>query len=271
MINNAKINPTIISLQNPLIKNIIYIKKKNNDKSSDYFICEGYSFLKEALHNKWDVTNILYTAKKRNHIIVEKFYKKLDLKFTKISFVDPKILKKLSQMNNPQDYIFVTRKKQFNLPKKITRNAIFIALEEIKDPGNLGNIFRTIEAFGIKLCFLIGNCVNPYSTEVIRSSMGSIFNLKFVKATKDNFLEWIKANNVNLYGTSSYSNLSHLDHNWSLPLAIVMGSENSGVSKKIIDNCKCVVKIKTTGRAESLNVSAASAILISELIRKYPM
>ena len=78
-------------------------------------------------------------------------------------------------MNNPQDYIFLTRKKQFNLPKKITRNAIFIALEEIKDPGNLGNIFRTIEAFGIKLCFLIGNCVNPYSTEVIRSSMGSIF------------------------------------------------------------------------------------------------
>ena len=270
MIKNSKINPTIISLQNPLIKNIIYIKKKNNNKLSNFFICEGYSFLKEALHNKWDITYILYTAKRRNHIKAEKFYKKIDLKFTKILFVDPKILKKLSQMNNPQDYIFVTQKKQFNLPKKITPNAILIALEEIKDPGNLGNIFRTIEAFGIKICFLIGNCVNPYSAEVIRSSMGSIFNIKFVKATKDEFLEWVKINNINLYGTSSYSNLSHLDQNWSLPLTIVMGSENSGISKKVIDNCKSVVKIKTIGRAESLNVSAAAAIFISELYRKYP-
>ena len=70
------------------------------------------------------------------------------------------------------------------MPKKNIKKQLSIILENLRDPGNLGTIFRTMDYYGIKNCFLVDNCVDPYSKEVIRSSMGSLFNIQFLVISK---------------------------------------------------------------------------------------
>ena len=262
---------TILSIQNPLIKKIKNLSKKNNEKSEELFISEGDFFLKEAINSKWNISHIIYNIEKKETFFNGNFYSYLNKIGTNIIFVNEKILKHLSQKNNPQDFLFLTIKKKFPIPKIISSNHFSLALENIRDPGNLGNIFRTMDAFGITWCFLIGNCVNPYSLEVNRASMGAIFNLKFIPISRQNFLNWINENKINLYGTSIDTKESHLNFDWKFPLTIAMGNEQKGLSTTLKANSKNMIKIITKGRMKSLNISVATALIINEINRKYPI
>ena len=271
-VNNKKGRvQTILSIQNPLIKKIKDLSKKNNEKSKQQFISEGMFFLEEAIHCKWEVSHIFYNIEKKNILLDGNIFNYLIKSGTDITFVNEKILKHLLQKDNPQDFLFTATKKIFHEPKNVMSNHFSIALENIRDPGNLGNIFRTMNAFGITHCFLIGDCVNPYSLEVNRASMGAIFNLKFVLISQEKFLNWIKKNKVNLYGTSLETNQSYLNCNWTFPLTIAMGNEQKGLSKILKENSKNQIKILTKGRMKSLNISVATGLIINEIIRKNPI
>ncbi len=273
MKNNIKNDKfqTILSLQNPLIKKIKNLSKKNNEKSEQQFMSEGNFFLKEAINSNWNISYIIYNIEKKDRFLNEDFYRYLIKNKTNVIFVNAKILKHLSQKDNPQDFLFTAIKKKFLAPKILSGNHFSLALENIRDPGNLGNIFRTMNAFGITYCFLIGDCVNPYSLEVNRASMGALFNLKFVRFSQDKFLNWINKNDINLYGTSLETKESHLNFDWKFPLTIAMGNEQKGLSKTLKANCKNLIKIITKERMKSLNVSVATALMINEVNRKNPI
>ena len=124
MINkNIKGNvQTILSLQNPLIKKIKNLSKKNNEKSKEEFISEGEFFLKEAIHFKWNISHIFCNVEKKDKFLKGDFFNYFIKSGTSIIFVNEKILKYLSQKNNPQDFLFTAKKKKFTEPKNIMNN-----------------------------------------------------------------------------------------------------------------------------------------------------
>ena len=176
--------------------------------------------------------------------------------------VDYNELKKISFFNNPDDHLAI-----FEIPNKnpVDHNNLIIALESIRDPGNLGTIIRTLDWFGFKEVFCSKETVDFYNNKTVMASMGSIFRIQ------THYIEFIELQklfpNHELYRTSvKGKNIGDLEI--KPKSIIVIGNESIGVSdnlKKIIPN---TLTIPGNGQAESLNVSVASGIILNELVKK---
>ena len=258
----------ITSLQNPIFKDLAKIIRGNNQNELNSFVCEGEFFLKSAYENKWEIQTLLINSNISFNIEINKIINDCILKNVKVVSGDKKILSKLSNNKNAQNIIFKVKKKKF-LFNDLNINDVHIAIDGVTDPGNLGTILRTINAFGINSLILIGNTVNQFKKEVVRSSMASLFNLKIINTNFLNFKNWVNKNSIKLYGTDLSSENNYLNENWIFPLCLVLGNEKNGISEEIKSLCHKLIFIKTKNN-ESLNISVANGIILSEIIRKYP-
>jgi len=144
---------------------------------------------------------------------------------------------------------------------------VLVCTDDVRDPGNLGTIIRTAEAAGMSAVLLSPECVDIYSPKVVRASMGSYFNIDIIPDVTVEDLERFKSDGVKLIGGALGDNtLDYREADYSLPIAIVVGNEANGISEEVLKLCQCV-KIPIYGKAESLNVSIASGILIYEIFR----
>ena len=153
-----------------------------------------------------------------------------------------------------------------SLSYKINKKERYIALENIQDPSNMGTILRTAEAFGVHGVILSKDCCDIYSPKVVRGSMGAVFRITTVIA--ENFTEYIRQltrNGINTYASTPHEaeNIEHID--FSNGGVMLIGNEGNGLKEETIQVCLKRVKIPMTGRAESLNASAAAAILMYKL------
>ena len=261
---------TLNSLSNPLLKSFKKLIRKNSKKNDLNFVAEGEFFLNEAISNNWQVSDLLCNIKIKESFFNNEIYNRVLKMDTNIYFADYKIFQKVLKKDNPQDFLFIIRKKENLNPKKINKTYLSIVLENIKDPGNIGTIFRTAESFGINHCFLLGETANPYSMEVIRASTGAFFSLGFSLISMMDLLGWIKKNNINVIGTSPTSSVLHENYMWKTPLLLAIGNEKNGLTDILKSNCNQVLKISTKGKTKSLNVAIASGIFMESIYRKYP-
>lgn len=185
--------------------------------------------------------------------------------------VSPQVLEKLAAKDNPQTMIGVFRQRWAEAPDvaALAADDVWLVLEEIRDPGNLGTIVRTADAFGARGIILVGATVDPYSREAIRATMGSIFAVPLVRMTAEAFIAFRASWFGDVVGT-------HLDATHDVrsadvagPLLLVMGSEGPGLSADLTAACSRLVKIPMAGRLDSLNLSIATAITLFELRRSH--
>ncbi len=259
----------ITSLQNPIIKDLAKMIRGNNQNEIKSFICEGEFFLKSAFENKWEIQTLVINSNTIFNPEINKIINDCVLENVKVVSVDKKILLKLSNNKNAQNIIFKVKKKKF-IFNDLNINDMHIAIDGVSDPGNLGTVLRTINAFGIHNLILIGNTVNQFKKEVVRSSMASLFNIKIINTNFINFKKWVNKNSIKLYGTDLRSENDYLNENWIFPLCLVLGNEKNGISEEIKSLCHKLIFIKTKNN-ESLNLSVANGIILSEIIRKYPI
>ena len=145
-----------------------------------------------------------------------------------------------------------------------------MAVDSGTDPGNLGTILRTINAFGINNLILVGDTVDQFKKEVVRSSMASLFNIKTINTNFIDFKKWINKNSIKLYGTDLRSKNNYLNESWIFPMCLVLGNEKKGISEEMKSLCNRLIFIKTK-RNQSLNLSVSNGIILSEIFRKYPI
>ncbi|HUC58529.1 MAG TPA: RNA methyltransferase [Streptosporangiaceae bacterium] len=150
----------------------------------------------------------------------------------------------------------------------VTGDSVFVALHQIANPGNLGTIIRTVDAAGGAGVILIGDCADAYSPAAVKASMGSLFAVQVATArTADAFFEWADASQVTTLATSGQAAREHWDTTYRPPLAVLLGSEGSGLPAEVLARASQSVRIPMTGTAESLNVAAAAAIVLYEIRR----
>ncbi|MFN3229329.1 MAG: TrmH family RNA methyltransferase, partial [Asticcacaulis sp.] len=138
----------------------------------------------------------------------------------------------------------------------------WVALEGVRDPGNLGTIIRTADAAGLGGVFLIGETCDPYSVEAVRATMGSIFALPLIKCRREQFLAWRPRWPGAVIGTLLSATHNHRTAPYRAPNLILMGTEQSGLTPELAAACDLNVKIPMLGRADSLNLSVATGIMI---------
>jgi len=182
---------------------------------------------------------------------------------------DRDILSKLSGKDNPQTVIGVYREFETSLDR-IDRGAatIWIVAQSLRDPGNLGTILRTGDAVGAGGLILIDDCVDPFSVEAVRATMGALFTQRIATARWPEFLEWLRAGPGLLVGTSLKATHDYLEPSYAAPTFILVGNEAQGLPADYEADCDLLVKIPMLGRADSLNAAVATAVIAYEVLNQ---
>jgi TrmH family RNA methyltransferase len=144
---------------------------------------------------------------------------------------------------------------------------VWIALESVRDPGNLGTIVRTADAAGAAGVILVGDTVDPFSVEAVRATMGSVFAVPLARANRGEFQKLALAWPGTIVGTHLSATTDYRKTDYRTPVLLVMGGEQAGLSAETAALAKTLVKIPMAGKADSLNLAVATAIMLFEIRR----
>jgi len=139
----------------------------------------------------------------------------------------------------------------------------------LQDPGNLGTIIRSAEAFGAAGVLLGEGTVSPFNPKVVRGTAGSIFRLPIAQAKTVQILEQVRTSGVRLIATSSHKGVPLPQANLALPLAVLVGGEGAGISKDLLARADEIVGIPHAPQVESLNAGVAASIVLYEIAKKH--
>jgi len=259
----------IKSKDNNKIKYVRSLSSKKFRDEEDAFIVEGIKFVNEAIKEKADIEYILISESAIGKSEVDEL-----LKFSKDSFIetiacDDNVFNNAADTINAQGVLAVINKKEYSREEAIKEYKFAIMCDRIQDPGNLGTIIRTADAFGPAAVILNKGCVDVYNPKVVRASAGAIFRMPFIHADSDSeILEHLRKSGFNIISTVVDSDLSFDDIHQSERICVVIGNEGQGVSQEIINYSHMSITIKMSGRAESLNASIAAGISIYEIRKK---
>jgi TrmH family RNA methyltransferase len=173
------------------------------------------------------------------------------------------ILAKVSRRDNPQAVVGVFPQAFVDLGEvKPGAAQCVVALHRVRDPGNLGTIVRTADAAGCGAVILVGECCDPYSVEAVRATMGSIFAVPLAKASEAEFAAWRAGWTGSVVGTLLTAETDHRAATYKKPVVVLMGNEQQGLTPDMAALPDVNVKIPMRGRADSLNLSVATGVMI---------
>ncbi len=188
-----------------------------------------------------------------------------------IFIVDSRIMKGISATETPGGFLAIVETKPSDPANLvITDDSFFLILDNIRDPGNLGTIFRTSYATGTSALILFGENVDVYNAKTIRASAGTVFRLPFFRISGENLLTLGKAKKkgLRIIASLSSSSESYWNFDYSPPLAFVLGNESHGISRELSPFCDSTIAIPMENTIDSLNVSVTAALLCYKFIEK---
>lgn len=240
----------ITSLDNQYVKRVASLhKKKYRDEYKEFFI-EGIKTIDEAIKYNKKIKSIFYCP--------EMIEYKLEIPAYRVT---KEVISKMADTLTPQGIIAVCEIPDEELEKK--RRLIY--LDRVQDPGNVGTIIRTADAFGFDGVLLSDGCADVYSPKVVRATMGSLFHIPIIQSVSVDYLSGL---NNKIY-SSALDTDNFLDNtNISEPFVLVIGNEGQGISDEIKNITDEFVKINMAGNAESLNASIAAGILMYEFSKR---
>jgi TrmH family RNA methyltransferase len=234
------------------IKFIRSLHKKKYRDENRLFMIEGVKMIQEALRDRNDLIQEIYTTDPNVFEDVQK---------ERIHVISAKELEQISALKTPQKALAILAYKKDN---EVDTNGIILALDGIQDPGNFGTILRTAEWFGIQTIICSEDTVDQYNPKCVQASMGSMLRLTISYKALAPFIESY-ANPV--YGTLLSGNDCYKEDITENGI-IVMGNEGNGISDAILPLINKPLLIPGSGKTESLNVSIATGIILSEFKRR---
>lgn len=255
----------ISSKDNPLVKLAVgLVGSAKTRKESKKFVLDGLRLCRDAVLNSFPIEAF---------VVSENAYDKFrnDAIFiadnAERSYIAPNyIIDKISDTVNPQGFICICKMKN-DETFDFSPNKMYIGLENIQDPSNLGAVSRTAEAFNFGGILVNSLGCDPYSPKALRASMGALLRIPVVDIGA--FPEFLKNNSIASYAAVVNENAEHINTvNFEKGSLILIGNEANGLTDETIKACCKSVTIPMTGKAESLNAATAASILIWEMSRK---
>ncbi|MFD2238825.1 TrmH family RNA methyltransferase [Aureimonas populi] len=259
----------VTSVSNPIVKDIRALALKKTREETGLFLAEGLKLVIDALDAGWKIETLVASRQKLDGELLQKTAARTVANGADLVEASEKVLAAIARRDNPQSAIGVFRQKTVPLEKlEPGREGAIVVLDRVRDPGNLGTILRTCDAAGIKGLVLVGDCVDPFSLEAVRATMGSIFAVPLARAGEEAFLSWRKGFSGLVVGTHMKGEADYRAPSYARgPVAIVMGNEQAGLSDALAGACDALVRIPQVGRADSLNLAVATGLMIFEARR----
>lgn len=259
----------ITSLTNQSIKTIRGLREKKGRNATGLFLIEGLRIVAEALELSDKVETVIISP----DLLTSDFGKTLVSDQAKrgmdILEVSEDVFKSISGKDGPQGLAAVVRQCWSDLQSiQYKPGDLWVALDSVADPGNLGTILRTLDAVGGSGVILLDNSTDPYDPTALRASMGAVFSNQFVRSSFSDFAEWAFETGFPVIGTSDKAELDYHSIDYPDPIIILMGSERRGLNQPAMDLCKAMVKIPMVGRSDSLNLAVATGVVLYEIFNQ---
>ncbi len=259
----------ITSPTNPLVKSLRALDRKKARSETGLFLAEGARLVEQGLTRGWQAETVLVSQTAQGRDYVSAIMEKAAAAGSRIVEAPERLISKITQKDNPQTVIAAFRQKHRALNDlTATKTGLWIALHEVRDPGNLGTILRTADCAGASGVILLETCCDPYSVETVRASMGSIFDTPFANATFDAFGAWRSHQGARMVAASVNGTVRHDRIDMTGPTVILMGNEQAGLPDTVEAACDDLALIPMRGGADSLNLAQAAAIMTYEAWRQ---
>jgi TrmH family RNA methyltransferase len=260
---------TVSSLQNPTVKFIRALEMRKVRRDTGLFVAEGASVLVTARDAGWQPRTLVFqagTVATSTHRQVIDWATRARAEILEVSAA---VLAKIASKENPQNLLAVFAQRWHALPHDVAENDLWLALEDVRDPGNLGTIIRTVDAVGASGVILVGSCCDPYSREAVRATMGSIFSVPLVQTDRAGFIAWRTGWRGDVVGTHLLARQDFRSVNYGRPTLLLMGSEGPGLSDELAKSCTRLVKIPMAGGVDSLNLAIATGLTLYQIRGSY--
>lgn len=259
----------VTSLANPIIKDIKNLTQKKGREETGTFMAEGLKLVIDALELGWTIRTLVYAKNAKGKALVEQVATKTVASGGLVLEVTEKILSSITRRDNPQMVVGIFDQKWTNLRDiQPESGQTYIALDRVRDPGNLGTIIRTADAAGASGVILIGDCTDPFSLETVRATMGSVFAISVAHATVDEFLSWKKSAGVSVVATHLAGSVDYRTIDYKKkPTVLLMGNEQGGLPPELAFKADQLARIPQQGRADSLNLAIATGVMLFEARR----
>jgi len=256
----------ITSKDNDTIKFLKKLKDKKYRDQENAYIIEGAKLIKEAIQENIKIKMVILCDGCSAENAIDSDLKYEIAKYECIC-VSEKIFLGLTNVVNPQGILAVVEKN--NNTNEIDYNDnLFLILDDLQDPGNMGTILRTADSINLKQIIVSKGSADVYNPKVVRSTMGAIFRIKVIESDDlSKTIKEMKKHKIKVAATSLQTDKSIYDINYE-KTAIVIGNEANGVSDKVLETVDEKIKIPMAGKTESLNASVATAIVLYEVVRQ---
>lgn len=261
---------TITAYSNPLIKQVRDLRDKRHRREHGLFLAEGLRILTEARETGRVPRYLFFSAASATHPLVTALIDAVEASGGEAIETTPDILSKLSGKDNPQAVVGVFATFETRLSDLDRANApIWLVAERLRDPGNLGTILRTGDAVGAGGLILIGECVDPFSVEAVRASMGALFTVPIVHTDWTSFVAWLRGGPGQLVGLSLQTEHDYRGADYAAPTFLLTGNEAQGLPETYEAECDLLVKLPMLGKADSLNAAVATAVMAYEVLARH--
>lgn len=256
---------SITAFSNPLVKQVRLLRDKRHRREQGLFMAEGLRILTEA-REAGRVPRILFFGAGTRHPLLDALVSDTEAAGGQAIETNADILHKLSGKDNPQVVIGVYEAFATALSDLDRDSAdLWFVAQALRDPGNLGTILRTGDAVGAGGLILIDECVDPFSVEAVRASMGALFTQRIATSDWTAFVQWLRSEEGELIGTSLNATLDYQQPRYRKPAFVLIGNEAQGLPNGYEAECDTLVKIPMLGKADSLNAAVAAAVMAYEV------
>ena len=259
----------VTSLANPIVKDIKALTNKRSREETGTFLAEGLKLVIDALELGWSIRTLVYAKAAKGKPLVEQTAAKTVASGGLVLEVSEKVIASITRRDNPQMVVGIFDQKWKALKDIRPKDGeTWVALDRVRDPGNLGTIIRTADAAGASGVILVGETTDPFSLETVRATMGSVFAIPIARAAPEEFIAWKKAAGVSVVATHLAGAVDYRTINYRLkPVVLLMGNEQSGLPDMLAGTADMLARIPQAGRADSLNLAVATAVMLFEARR----
>ena len=259
----------ITSYSNPTVKRIGKLRDKKYRRAEGLFLAEGLRICTEAVEAGEVPRILVFAGATEGHPLVARLVATVEGAGGQVIATTPDILHKLTGKDNPQAVlgVFAARTTALRSLDRMTAS-VWVVAQGLKDPGNLGTMLRTCDATGAGGLILLDDSCDPFSVEAVRASMGALFTCTVVQSDGAAFFSWLRDGPGMLVGASLETAVDYQSIRYAVPTFVFMGNEQSGLPAEYAAECDALVKLPMRGRADSLNVAVACAVLLYEVINQ---
>jgi TrmH family RNA methyltransferase len=266
-VRSDNIDITITSMRNKKIVEARKLKRRLHREEKKRFLLEGIRGIEEALNTGARIYEVLISPYLFRNARGSKLYERLVDAGVEIHGVTGEVLEFVADTETPQGIVAIVGFP--DLRPALHGTPLVMLAYEIRDPGNLGTLIRSADAFGLAGIILSGDVVDPFNAKCIRATMGSIFRVPLMSFDRvEDSIEFLKRQGFSIVAADVNAKTLSYDYDFQGKCGILLGSESHGLPREVVRLCDALVSIPMIGDAESLNAAVAGSVLMYEAYRQ---